>query len=413
MADTLAVSPDLEAFCCYGVVLLAGFIVAYAKIRRFFQGKPGAWGVLSVWGLFAAYSLVPVVLFWLLDRTGSIHDTSLFAAIIVGFGYQQVLTGAVTGIRPPTDLGKWWQPFQNWANWTSDRVLERIQVRNDRFNARVVRHIREDHDGKQFQTLQQLAYATSARAAALKAEVDALNTDENQRLLGAEGVRDKQITLLYRSIRDVSDSWYLLRQNGLISRFEYRWVILGGRTATRAMIYGIALLALLRWGWIDITQAGYPYGSKYYLWRLEKTNSTQVDHNRARAGFIALIGGDPAKNGPTLDLLANALHYDTLTGDTADVLLAIVVESRAKFDWRVLGAKLIDTLHTENPDVRLRIHNTLLHLAQQKSLCIPDSLKTWKPSKSDSSATIDDRAVAWSNVWKSQADPAKCAPSGA
>jgi hypothetical protein len=96
----LSVSPDVDAYYCYGVVLLLGLITASGQVSRRLANLPGRWIMVNTWLLFFAYALLPAVLFWLLDRTGAIHDTSLFAAVLVGAGYQQVLSGGLVGIRP-------------------------------------------------------------------------------------------------------------------------------------------------------------------------------------------------------------------------------------------------------------------------------------------------------------------------
>jgi len=51
-----------------------------------------------------AYTLIPLALFWLLDRTNAIHDTSLFAAILIGVGYQQILSGSFATLKAPGDV---------------------------------------------------------------------------------------------------------------------------------------------------------------------------------------------------------------------------------------------------------------------------------------------------------------------
>src|SRR5713226_3872670 len=122
------VSPDLEAFCCYGLVLLLGLAVAWSQVSRRLGKLPGQWIMVNTWLLFFAYTFVPVLLFWFLDRTNAVHDTSLFAAVLVGFGYQQILTGSLGSIRAPGDVSKFWQPFGIWADSISDRIRERIIV---------------------------------------------------------------------------------------------------------------------------------------------------------------------------------------------------------------------------------------------------------------------------------------------
>ncbi|MBI2901787.1 MAG: hypothetical protein HYY17_16500 [Planctomycetes bacterium] len=67
------------------------------------------------------YVLVPLFLFWFLDYTAVIRDTSLFAALIVALGYRQIFSAGVQGILMSGETAKLWVPIQKWA----DRLAER------------------------------------------------------------------------------------------------------------------------------------------------------------------------------------------------------------------------------------------------------------------------------------------------
>jgi hypothetical protein len=64
-----ALSPDWPALWCYFIILAIGFVAATVQINRLFPGFPQAWLMMSNWVLFAAFLLLPVLLFWFLDRT--------------------------------------------------------------------------------------------------------------------------------------------------------------------------------------------------------------------------------------------------------------------------------------------------------------------------------------------------------
>jgi len=395
MADTIAVSPDLEALYCYGVVLFAGLIVAYVQVRRFFEGKPGAWGTLSIWGLFGGYALIPVALFWLLDRTDAIHDTSLFAALLVGFGYQQVLTASSSTISAPVDVTKWWQPFQKWANRTAERILDRVKVNGDRFAQTVIDGIRADN--QKLERLRKLALmqGTEAQAQALDAQFNALSTPENQALFGPDGVREKQITLLYRRFIGVPDSDYLLYRHEIISRPQYLWYAKEGRTTVRAIgVWLVVVITCALWGPRLFNGDN---AARYYLWRLEKSNATNADRARAKVHLMDCIKGEPE---PNLRIIAARLQYDDVPVETVERLLAILVQSRSlTVSWE---AELTQALRTENPDSRARVQSTLVYLATDQNLCIPGDLRDWKPSKSDAMTSIDEHVKRWLVVWQTR-----------
>src|SRR5664279_1470228 len=93
----LSFSPDWDARYCYLIVLGCGILSALIQV----QGRLDvlrnkaiyAWSLWTTWLVFSTYLLIPLMLFWLLDRTGALQDTSFFAALLVGFAYPLVLSG--------------------------------------------------------------------------------------------------------------------------------------------------------------------------------------------------------------------------------------------------------------------------------------------------------------------------------
>ena len=77
----LGVSPDIEAFWSYLIVLVLGVFVAYRQVATRLEGFKDVWLVADTWILFFAYLAIPLGLFWLLDRTDAVKDSSLFAAL--------------------------------------------------------------------------------------------------------------------------------------------------------------------------------------------------------------------------------------------------------------------------------------------------------------------------------------------
>src|SRR5688572_28177301 len=119
------ISPDMPSLWCYLIVLTVGMIVAASSINELLKDITERWGFLETWLLFAANTAVPVLLFWFLDYTNALRDTSLFAALVVAFGYQQIFKGGVQGILTPGQSSRVWQPFEAWVNKTSARIASR------------------------------------------------------------------------------------------------------------------------------------------------------------------------------------------------------------------------------------------------------------------------------------------------
>ena len=386
------VSPDLEAFCCYGLVLLLGLAVAWSQVSRRLGKLPGQWIMVNTWLLFFAYTFVPVLLFWFLDRTNAVHDTSLFAAVLVGFGYQQILTGSLGSIRAPGDVSKFWQPFGIWADSISDRIRERIIVNNSQFDERLLSTIRTD-DAK-FAALKAVALVHVPDANVLGQSLRTIAA--NQNVLGDTGVRAKQASLLYETLQQSSPQQfeYLLYKNDVIPKRWYFWYALEWRSKTTAILVAAILLASAVGG---VWSIGTPQNhARYYVWRLHKDNATDYDRFRARTKLLGYVSTTPL----TYSQLTHVLKVPNLPVKTADSILGLLVESRqsAAKNRVDLQALLVDALRTENSDIRTRIHKVLVYLAKDRGAAVPPDLENWQSDPKYSATDVDKIAGQWSRV---------------
>jgi hypothetical protein len=91
-------SPDIPAYWSYLIVLLVGMAVARSRVNSAFDRYDDRWAFAGTWSVFLAYTIVPVILLYFLDFTSVINDTSLFAALVIAFGYRQIFVGGIQGI---------------------------------------------------------------------------------------------------------------------------------------------------------------------------------------------------------------------------------------------------------------------------------------------------------------------------
>lgn len=209
----LGVSPDLDAFYCYAVVFALGVLTALNQISTRLGSFKGRWIMVNTWLLFFAYSFVPVVLFWALDRTNALHDTSLFAAILVGVGYQQILSGGLASIQPAGDISKIWQPFAAWADSIADRIRDRIQVNDSRFDAKLLQVVRADPT--KFERLRDVALTRATDLAALQQSLAAV--DNQQPALPADVATARKSAILYSNLKASSPQTFDLLLFGIRS----------------------------------------------------------------------------------------------------------------------------------------------------------------------------------------------------
>jgi hypothetical protein len=356
--------------------------------------------MVNTWLLFFAYTFVPVLLFWFLDRTNAVHDTSLFAALLVGFGYQQILSGSLGSIRVSGDVSKFWQPFGAWADSISDRIRKRIQVNSSQFDERLLATIRVDA-GK-FDALKEVTLTHAADPKALDASLQAIGANKN--VFGEAGVHAKQASSLYESLQQSSPEQfeYLLYKHDVISPKWYFWYAKEWRSKTTAIVVAAVLLAgvaVAVWG--PETRLGTPistpsHRAQYYIWRLHKDNTTDYDRFRAETKLRGYLESTPSIYSELIDVL----KVPNLPVKTADSVLGLIVETRqsAANNHVDLQALLVGALRIENSDIRGRIQKVLLYLANDRHATVPDGLKTWQSDPKQSSMDIDQFVEQWSQV---------------
>ena len=199
----LSVSPDIEAFWSYLIVLVLGLFVAYRQVTMRLESLKDVWLVGDTWILFLAYLAIPLGLFWVLDRTDAIKDSSLFGALLVGVGYERILAGNDSSVAAPGAVASSWSPFLAYAN----RVTEKIRNATRRADRRLEKRLLADilSDQNRFETFEQLARALSPDIAVLEDDLSAAEADA---ALGAGAKRERKAGILYEEIRAADDFLY-------------------------------------------------------------------------------------------------------------------------------------------------------------------------------------------------------------
>lgn len=387
----LTVSPDLDAYYCYAVVLALGLIAASGQISNRLANLPGKWIMVNTWLLFFAYTLLPVFLFWFLDRSNAIHDTSLFAAVLIGLGYQQILAGDLTGIRLGGDVSKFWQPFSAWADHAADRIRNRI-VRNEAFFDEALLNTVQNHPEKA-QCLRELAFTHTKDLPHLTAELQ--NIDQQKAVLGETGALRKTVEALYEDLKlSENDTWpFLLYKSGITSQANYLWYGKELRSITAAVAVAVLLITIAGvLGWKLWTPEN---RGRYYLWRIEKTNNTDQDRFRAERHLMACL----QETGKPYPSLTELLRFDGVPVKVAENVLTLIVESRELAPRHDVDLPMLlsDSLHTSNPDIRARVHAVLMYLAEERKAEV-GTLKDWKPSAKDSGTDIDGMIKQWKQI---------------
>lgn len=410
----LALSPDWPAYHCYAIVFLIGFLVASLQIERLYQGFPRAWIMLSTWVLFFSFLLLPVVLFWFLDRTNTLHDTSLFGAILVAVAYRQIFAGSVEKVNVPGQVSKIWERLMNWADERAGRIRQKMEENADAFDQKVIASLMSQ-PGLRDKVLD-LLKLRSENFGAIQNELTQLT--QQWQSLGPEVSLHKEVDFLFHKLRLVTGQKFadLMYHEKITSWTDYYWY--GKELRSRVvqfLVIGVLLMSFLYFFYQFTLNPRFQAG--YQVYRLTKVNTTPEDRSRTRRELNALIEQKQTdEQNQTVryicDQLTSPLRYDAMPVETAERILAVLLEHRdlvceAK---KQLSLLLVDALRAENPDVRLRIQNAVLFLAgEQTGVKLEQVLKDWKPAKNDSAADMEGKIQIWRAFWELPIVPTQAA----
>lgn len=403
----LSLSPDLEAYWCYLILAAIAIIVAAVQVRSLLKGYNNAWSTARAWLLLVAYSAVPIVLFWLLDRSDAIHDTSLFAAVLVGVTYRQILSGGTQGVTVPTGFAKAWKPFVIWSDKIAAGIRDRIARNTSRYEAKVIERLATDETV--FREVNAIVLNRSVEPAQTQTILN--NFDRLKPPLDDAGLAERKAKYLYSALKALPDidADQFLKDRNIISTKEYYLFAREWRSSifvgVMALLVGIAMIFAV----VRLRQPRYE--AEYYLWRFEKPNATATDRFRAARHLEdGMRSGDAEFNQIVRQELTNQLRYAALPLDTADRMLRLLFErSDSEADSSLMTA-LADSLRTDNPELRARTQKVLVYLADQRHVSLPEALRFWRPSKEDADTCIDTVATVWSQLAKpNSASPNKAA----
>jgi hypothetical protein len=452
-------SPDVPAVYCYLLVVLVGLFVSRAYVNERLKDYPDRWAFLSAWVLFLAYWTIPPLLFWFLDYTGAILDTSLLAAALVALGYRQLFSGGVQGVSIPGQAAALWKPFQAWV----DKVAERINDRQGRYIDRFAELLRGDvlRDAQKLADLETLALQRTRRLDVFRGEIAAAKSIPEKPV-----AQSRLFDRLWPELKTSAPNeyGYLLHRQGLVRLGRRWWWLERGRAKTFTGIVLLVVVLLGATGWVLAVRD--PRGAtfrerieqRYYQWRFLKANATERDRWRAReyyarelhlaaAGPLVLPSAARTQVGRALEGVAGGrqtlaaaksddekaratatlaaaeaqaqaalqaerlavrtdglvrplmleLRYPEITPRQLDEITRLVMSHHAPaLDLYYLPG-LIEGLKTSNEVVRLNVHKTLLALQKADFADTPvdGRLVKWEPRKSDSPEHIDESVRLW------------------
>jgi hypothetical protein len=392
----LEFSPDWDSRYCYLAVLICAFLSARVQLGgrlAILQQKAiYAWGLLSTWIVFSVYLIFPLALFWLLDRTGALSDTSVFAALLVGLAYPAILSGG-TNIKTTEGLAGVFA----WLNKSMDDVITRttsmVALKSQLFQRAVVDQL--EKDGNALAKVRELALQYADMRAQAKADIEAKKDDPRGQ---AELVYDLA-TGSALGLKPITDA---LPELGIRARSPYaeakRWRI-------RYFCGVTALCAAC------IVYMFSPGGRlQFVTWRLTKAGISEMDLHRTREALTRLLGTNDAVADKVRPRLIAALQQPGLESKRADEILQLLIAHRGDrktAGFVKLAMSITDAVRVDSVDVRARVNHALVLLADEANAGKKadeklDELRKWEPLAKESLIDLEQKWRAWHEWWDSQ-----------
>jgi hypothetical protein len=420
----LEFSPDLDARLCYLLVLACAIISArvqvLGRLEPLKQKIIYAWGQRSTWLVFTIYLLLPLALFWFLDRTGAIKDTSVFAALLVGLAYPAILSGG-TSLKPTDGLAG----VLGWLNKAVDGVVVKttsmVALRAQLFERVIVDHLAKDANARTL--VEELALQYAASRDDVRQELAQHGADTRAQ---AQTVYDhatgsavglKPITELLPKLKVRAKSPY-----GQAKSAIWGYALLSAGVALAAVI--VAFIG--------------PMDVRFYAWRITKPGISDLDLHRTRVGLAHLLSHGGERAAQIRERLLGALQRPGLDTRRADQVLQLLIAHRGSTtgpSTMAIAHQLTDGLRASAVDIRARIHHTLLFLADEMLAAQPpmsaptpaagnasvdgvapepqdkakalgkklNGLREWKPLATESPIDLERRWHDWNDWWRAAA----------
>jgi outer membrane protein OmpA-like peptidoglycan-associated protein len=395
-------APDIPAYWSYGIVLFVGSVVALVSVNTLLAEKRDRWSYFVTWVLVGSYALLPVALFWFLDYQGVVADTSLFAALVIAVAYQQVLAGAVEGIRLPGQTAAIWGLFKVWVDRASKHIDGLNQARNSRLTEKILTSISSSEE--RTLELESLVFDRCKPTSTVGTDVNAIRAAAD---VSEMARRRRIVKRLWDELRVTEPDMYgdLLRANRLINVTTYWWTFRNVRSISVAVMMALLVAGAGYVAFVSWQSHHEDVRLSFYEWRFTRPSITAADEVRARKELLIELRS-PSQTALG-SFLTESLTFRDVPVDTAQRILDFLLLAHDRETTTRLFSPLVKALQTPNPDVRARLQRMLLELQHAEFPNSPltgefEDLSRWRPSKDDSAGQIDAYIQGWLK-WRNSA----------
>jgi hypothetical protein len=391
---------DVSAWICYLTIALVGAIVSFQHISSK-SGGVRLWLHPSLWAVFCIYVAVPLTLFWILDATGELKDTSLILAIVNGLLFKSILAGTNDQFTAPSALSGIWISLEGVIN----SIVAKGADKEHRYKAwkrrALQRAIIDTKDKSKIRNLYRLATR--------------LGVQLSQNVQADFDRSDKEIGVSRRELVDLSDEVYFRtvkkhkseflvaqvfyeeklltwRQKNITCKFDWPWVI--------KYLFVVGAITAAGMISIDFVKKTTFYPElNYYVWRVGKTNSSDKDLHRSMRSVVSIFDEESYQDKYKqylLDQLLNKLYRVDISAVRAKKISQVIRESRGNIpNLALLKNNLSSILRSDRIEIRVIVQEILTFLNGEYNWGADDKLLSADLSKQLKDKEIEDLITGW------------------
>jgi len=399
-------SPDVPAWVCYLVVLFFGALTGWREVIEKLGDPHGIWRHGGTWALMAILAVTPALLFWMLDRAGTVHDTSIVGAAIVGIAYTQILKGG-SGYKAPGSTSPIWDFLSWWREQIGHSLQERAAANVLAFDRAASEELAKANKiGPAIQLAEILSPDPVVFVAALEAERNRLGAAVPP--LAPEAVEYRLAEQVYKEIQGNPNGRMLMIEHKLIDKgLIYKYF--SGRWRIRSIaVVGLAVALFfakdLRF-WNSVGEGATIWERverRYLVNRLKKQTGTASDLARVSGSLMTRLNtGDSTMNRFWLSSLREPLRDPTVPMPRVDAAIQVMLAARDRgmLSREAITDCLLYALRNSNVDARRRIQAALVYLAHDVRPAAPQDLVEWNPTEGDAIPQIEQRIDQWHATW--------------
>lgn len=365
---------DVSAWICYLVIAVIGSIVSFYHVNSKLYGAKILWFRVELWIVYMLYIMFPIALFWLLDASGEVKDTSLLWAILIALIYRKILSGENDQVKAPNVLSGYWVSLENLIEKLIENWGDSVHKFNQWQHRAIQRRLSEVDKSKLIKLIEfskRLDLTISENIA------KAAHTNEQVDRQDMAGLSEQVYMAAMKEYRN--DIPNIFVEEKILSVWE---VFLYCKFQIRQIITTLAFTTILAAGAFlflqVISSESFNPELDYYVWRIGKSNTSEKDVHRNSRIIVHLMKNQEFsdhKRHYLISQLLTKLYSVDITAERAEEITKIFVELKDHLhNKESFLSDLASILRSDRFEIRVIVQSNLLFFAQSYNKTVSEEL---------------------------------------